>query len=59
MSEAEERNNKRAGEEESVPTASFSGSAIGPGGQIGPYKLLSILGEGGANNKRIPNAVGK
>jgi len=47
MSEAEERNNKRAGEEESVPTASFGGSTVGPGGQIGPYKLLSILGEGG------------
>ncbi len=47
MSKAEERNNKRAGEEESIPTASFGGSAVGPGGQVGHYKLLSILGEGG------------
>jgi len=47
MSKAEERNNKRPGEDEPAPTASYDGSAIGPGGQVGPYKLLSILGEGG------------
>jgi serine/threonine protein kinase len=47
MSEAEEKNKKEAGEEEFIPTASFAGSEAGPGGKIGPYKLLSILGEGG------------
>ena len=47
MSHDRERNNKRPGEEKAVPTASFTGGAVGPGGQIGPYKLLSILGEGG------------
>jgi len=47
MSEAEKKNDKRADKEESIPTASFTSSAVGPGGQIGPYKLLSILGEGG------------
>ena len=47
MSKTEERNDKEPDKEESIPTASMGGSAVGPGGQIGPYKLLSILGEGG------------
>ena len=47
MNDTGEKNDKRLGDEESVPTASMGGSAIGLGGQIGPYKLLSILGEGG------------
>jgi serine/threonine protein kinase len=47
MSEAEERNNKQPGEDELAPTASFRDGAGMPGGQIGPYKLLNILGEGG------------
>jgi len=47
MSKAKERNDKGPDKEESIPTASMGGSAVGPGGQIGPYKLLSILGEGG------------
>jgi len=47
MSKTEERNDKGQDKEESIPTASMGGSAIGLGGQIGPYKLLSILGEGG------------
>jgi hypothetical protein len=29
-----------------IPTAAYDG-AVGPGAQIGPYKLLSVLGEGG------------
>jgi len=33
--------------DEALPTASFGNGAIGPGEQIGPYKLLRILGEGG------------
>ena len=47
MSKAEERNNKQPAEEEGFPTASISGSGGGRGEQIGPYKLLSVLGEGG------------
>jgi len=47
MSEAEEKNDKRPGEEKGVPTASFADGAGLPVGQIGPYKLLSVLGEGG------------
>ena len=34
-------------QEEAIPTAGYGGSALGPGAQIGPYKLLSIVGEGG------------
>jgi len=47
MSDAEERNDKEAGGEEDLPTASFADGAGGPVGQIGPYRLLSVLGEGG------------
>jgi non-specific serine/threonine protein kinase/serine/threonine-protein kinase len=47
MSKTEEGNDKGPDKEESIPTASMGGSVVGPGGQIGPYKLLSILGEGG------------
>jgi serine/threonine protein kinase/Tfp pilus assembly protein PilF len=47
MSTAEEDSNIGAGEEEGIPTASYTGSEDGPGGQIGPYKLLRVLGEGG------------
>jgi len=47
MSEAEEKNDKQPDKGESVPTTSFAGSEKGPGGEIGPYKLLSVLGEGG------------
>ena len=32
---------------EGIPTASHGGAAVGPGEQIGPYKLLRIPGEGG------------
>jgi serine/threonine protein kinase/Flp pilus assembly protein TadD len=47
MSKTEERNDKGPDKEESIPTASMGGSAAGASDQIGPYKLLSILGEGG------------
>ncbi|MBA7479224.1 Serine/threonine-protein kinase PknD [subsurface metagenome] len=47
MSDAEERSDKRPVEDEGVPTASFTDGAGLPAGQIGPYKLLSVLGEGG------------
>jgi hypothetical protein len=39
-------NNENTGDE-GIPTASYGEAAIGPGKQIGPYKLLRILGEGG------------
>jgi hypothetical protein len=32
---------------EGLPTARYDGAVVGPGAQIGPYKLLRILGEGG------------
>ncbi len=34
MSDAEERNDKRAGKEEDLPTASFSGSVKGAGRRL-------------------------
>jgi len=30
-----------------MPTAGYGGTAVGPGGQIGRYRLLRIPGEGG------------
>jgi WD40 repeat protein/serine/threonine protein kinase len=45
MSEAEEKD-KRSGED-AIPTVSFVGASGVSGGQVGAYKLLRILGEGG------------
>ncbi|MDH4238611.1 MAG: protein kinase [Phycisphaerae bacterium] len=47
MSEAEGQNKERAGDEDFTPTASFGSGMMGIGEQIGRYKLLRILGEGG------------
>jgi len=47
MSNAQQRNDRPPGEDEAIPTLSFTGGAVAPGGLVGPYKLLSILGEGG------------
>jgi serine/threonine protein kinase/tetratricopeptide (TPR) repeat protein len=47
MSGTVDKGNSQQREDEVSATASFTGSALGPGSQIGPYKLLSILGEGG------------
>ena len=47
MSNAQQGNDKLPREDEAIPTLSFTGGAVAPGGQIGPYKLLSVLGEGG------------
>ena len=47
MSDAEEKNDKWPCKDESVSTASLGDSMGGSKGQIGPYKLLSVLGEGG------------
>jgi len=46
MSDAEAKNDKRPDKKEPVPTASFA-DVGGPGDRVGPYKLLSVLGEGG------------
>jgi len=46
MSDASEKADKKTEENKSIPTASFA-DVGGPGGQIGSYKLLSVLGEGG------------
>ncbi|MBL7187205.1 MAG: serine/threonine protein kinase, partial [Phycisphaerae bacterium] len=47
MSDTGERNNKKPHKNESVPTASFADVVGGPGEQVGSYKLLGVLGEGG------------
>jgi serine/threonine protein kinase len=48
MSGAEERNDKRANSDGAGPTWSFDGSTVGPGGQIGPFRIERELGRGGA-----------
>ncbi|MHC4484695.1 MAG: protein kinase domain-containing protein [Planctomycetota bacterium] len=47
MSDAEERSDKQPGEEEDLPTASYDGSAIVPGSQIGTFLIERELGRGG------------
>ncbi len=48
MSEAKEQNNKRPKGKGTEPTQSFDGSTLGPGGQIGPFRIEQELGRGGA-----------
>ena len=47
MGDAENRANDEDTGGEGSSTAGYGGGAVGPGAQIGPYKLLSVLGEGG------------
>ncbi|MCK4294933.1 MAG: protein kinase, partial [Planctomycetes bacterium] len=47
MSEADEKRDERREEEELPPTASYGGSAIGPGTQIGQFRIEEVLGRGG------------
>ena len=48
MNDAEEKNNKQSKGNGAGPTRSFNGSVIGPGGQIGPFRIEQELGRGGA-----------
>jgi serine/threonine protein kinase len=47
MRDDDAKNAGRTDKNEGLPTASFGDVGGAPGGQVGPYKLLSILGEGG------------
>ena len=47
MSKAKGRNNKRPEGGGAGPTRSFDGSVVGPGGQIGPFRIERELGRGG------------
>ncbi|MHC4680560.1 MAG: hypothetical protein ACYTEK_17890, partial [Planctomycetota bacterium] len=47
MSDVGEKDNTQPDGRESVPTASFADVAGGPGDQVGSYKVLGVLGEGG------------
>ncbi|MCK4292948.1 MAG: protein kinase, partial [Planctomycetes bacterium] len=47
MSDAGHKNNKEPDEQESIPTASYGGSAIGPGAEIGQFRIKEVLGRGG------------
>ncbi len=46
MSSAEAKNNNRPDKQEPGPTASFDSSVLGPGGQIGPFRIERELGRG-------------
>ena len=48
MSEAKEQNDKRSNGKGAGPTRSFDGSVLGPGSQIGPFRIEQELGRGAA-----------
>ncbi len=48
MGEAQERNNQQSKGQGPGPTRSFHGSVLGPGPQIGPFRIERELGRGGA-----------
>ncbi len=47
MNDTREKDDSRPDVGEAAPTTAFGAGAVGAGSRIGPYKLLSILGEGG------------
>jgi serine/threonine protein kinase/tetratricopeptide (TPR) repeat protein len=47
MTDTKSGDNERSEGNESVPTAGYGAESEGPGAQIGSYKLIGILGEGG------------
>ncbi len=47
MGEAEEKSDIPPSEEKDFSTASFNDASSVLGGEIGPYKIISVLGEGG------------
>ncbi|UCG59465.1 MAG: tetratricopeptide repeat protein [Phycisphaerales bacterium] len=47
MRESYPNNADQSGGQDAIPTESAGAASFVPGGQIGPYKLLSVLGEGG------------
>ncbi|MEA3224876.1 MAG: hypothetical protein U9Q07_02925, partial [Planctomycetota bacterium] len=47
MSDADRKNGRQSGKAEPKTTAAFGSPVARVGGQIGSYKLLSTLGEGG------------
>ncbi|MHC4260713.1 MAG: hypothetical protein ACYSTF_09950, partial [Planctomycetota bacterium] len=46
MGKAKEQNNERPNGEGAGPPRSFDGSALGPGSQIGPFRIERELGRG-------------
>ena len=57
MSGAEEKNDKRAGKDENLPTASFSGSVKGPVGQMGSFRIERELGRGAVVVHRASGSI--
>ena len=53
MSGARQEDDRRPSDESPPPTASFDGSAIGPGGQIGPFRIERELGRGHRGNSAV------
>ena len=47
MNDAENKADDENMANDGIPTLDHNNAVPGPGGQIGPYKLLRILGEGG------------
>ncbi|MFC1794017.1 protein kinase [Planctomycetota bacterium] len=48
MSKAKGQNNKRPNDQGAGPTRSFDGLMLGPGGQIGSFRIEQEIGRGGA-----------